>query len=61
MVSAAKRKILLCIDGSVKREDIGQMAKLGADLLVSGSAIFDGRAPAENGRLMVITLKSQAN
>jgi len=61
MVSAEKREILLYIDGGVKREDIGQMAKLGADILVSRSAIFDGKAPAENARFMLSALKSQAD
>ena len=61
MVSAEKREILLCIDGGVKREDIGQMAKLGVDTLVSRSATFNEKAPEENGRFMLSALKSQAD
>ena len=34
------RKILLEIDGGVKPENIGQLAALGADTFVAGSAIF---------------------
>ncbi len=61
MVSAAKEEILLCIDGGVKRNNIAEIAKLGAHILVSGSAIFDGKAPAENARFMLRAIKSQTN
>ena len=58
MVSTAKKEILLCIDGGVKRNNIAEIAKLGAHILVSGSAIFDGKAPAENARFMLKAIKS---
>jgi len=58
MVSTAKKEILLCIDGGVKRNNIAEIAKLGAHILVSGSAIFDGKAPAENARFMLSAIKS---
>lgn len=61
MVSAAKEEILLCIDGGVKRKNIAEIARMGAHILVSGSAIFDGKAPAENARFMLKAIKSQTN
>ena len=59
MVSSAGKGILLCLDGGIKRANIHAMARLGADILVSGSAIFDGKAPAENARFMLHALTSE--
>jgi ribulose-phosphate 3-epimerase len=53
------KDILLCLDGGVKRENIVAMAQMGADVLVSGSAIFDGKAAAEHARFMVNAVKSR--
>jgi len=40
MLDAAGRQILLEVDGGVKVENIGEIARAGADVLVAGSAIF---------------------
>lgn len=61
MVSTTKKEILLCIDGGIKRNNIVEIAKMGADILVSGSAIFDGKAPAENVRFMLNAIKTQTS
>ncbi len=61
MVTAVKKETLLCIDGGVKRDNISAIAQLGADLVVSGSAIFDGKAPLENARFMMHAIKPPAN
>ena len=47
------RDILLCVDGGIKRDNIAEVAKLGADIIVTGSAVFDGKAPLENARFML--------
>jgi ribulose-phosphate 3-epimerase len=39
------RDVLVAFDGGVKPGDIGALAGLGADLIVSGSAIFAGPTP----------------
>lgn len=57
LISASGRQVLLCIDGGIKRDNIVEVAKLGADIVVSGSAIFDGKAPLENARLMLNAVK----
>jgi len=49
----AGRDILLCVDGGIKRENIAEVAKLGADIIVTGSAVFDGKAPRENAEFML--------
>ncbi|UCF79584.1 MAG: ribulose-phosphate 3-epimerase [Candidatus Eiseniibacteriota bacterium] len=57
-VHTGNKDILLCIDGGVKRSNIGEIAELGADIVVSGSAIFDGKAAAENARFMLEAVKA---
>jgi ribulose-phosphate 3-epimerase len=42
MIEASGRPILLGVDGGVTRDNIDHVATLGADVIVSGSAIFDG-------------------
>ncbi len=46
------REILLEVDGGITRANIDHVATLGADLIVSGSAIYDGKAPLDNARFM---------
>jgi ribulose-phosphate 3-epimerase len=60
MVAGAGRDILLSIDGGVKRGNIVDIARFGADIVTSGSAIFDGKAAAENARFMLNAVKAQA-
>ncbi len=42
MIEASGRPILLGVDGGVTRDNIAHVATFGADIIVSGSAIFDG-------------------
>ncbi|GMT42434.1 MAG: ribulose-phosphate 3-epimerase [bacterium] len=56
MVSRAEKDTVICIDGGVKRNNIDDYAAIGADLLVSGSAIFRG-SPEENVRFMFDAMK----
>ncbi len=51
-IAASGRDVLLCIDGGVKRENIGAIAALGADLIVTGSAVFDGKDALGNARAL---------
>ena len=45
--------ILLGVDGGITRQNIGEVARLHPDLIVTGSAVFDGKAPAENATYML--------
>lgn len=47
LVAASGRPILVGVDGGVTKTNIGQVAVLGADVIVTGSAIFDGTADIE--------------
>ena len=53
----AGRDVLICVDGGVTRDNVGEIARMGADIIVTGSAVFDGKTPAENVRLMMEALR----
>jgi ribulose-phosphate 3-epimerase len=48
--------VLIGVDGGVTLHNAAEMAGWGIDIIVSGSAIFDGRNPARNLELMTKTL-----
>ncbi len=58
LIARSKRDILLGIDGGVTRDNIPRLGLAGADLVVAGSAIFDGKAPAQNARALLDRLRS---
>jgi ribulose-phosphate 3-epimerase len=53
LINASGRPILLGVDGGVTKANIEQIAGLGVDLIVTGSAVFDGKAAAENAAFML--------
>lgn len=53
LIAASGRPILLGIDGGVTKANIAQVAALGADVIVTGSAIFDGTADVEANALFM--------
>jgi ribulose-phosphate 3-epimerase len=53
LIEASGRPILLGVDGGVTRSNIGRVAGLGADIVVSGSAIFDGTDVSANAAFML--------
>jgi ribulose-phosphate 3-epimerase len=53
MIERSGREILLGVDGGVTRANIERVAGLGADIIVSGSAIFDGGDAAANAAFML--------
>ena len=57
VVAGFGKNILLCIDGGIKRDNIVEVAGMRPDLVVSGSAIYDGKAPLENARFMMSAVK----
>jgi len=52
------REILLEVDGGITKANIEHVATLGADLIVSGSAIYDGIAPLDNARYMLDAVRT---
>jgi ribulose-phosphate 3-epimerase len=53
MIEASGRPILLGVDGGVTRANAAWVASLGVDLVVTGSAVFDGRDAPGNARTML--------
>lgn len=52
LIARSGRSIALGVDGGVTRDNIAAVAGLGADVIVTGSAVFDGRDAAANLALM---------
>ncbi len=59
MVQKAGKEILVGVDGGVTRKNIAEVVKTGADLIVTGSAVFDGKAAEENARFMLSALPAR--
>ncbi|MGD0019462.1 MAG: ribulose-phosphate 3-epimerase [Candidatus Limnocylindrales bacterium] len=53
LIERSGRPIMLGADGGVTRENIARVAAMGPNLIVTGSAVFDAKAPAENARYML--------
>jgi len=51
------REIVVGVDGGITRANIERVASLGVDLIVTGSAVYDGIAPGENARAMLEAAK----
>ena len=58
MIAGTGRDILICVDGGIQRDNIVNVAEAGVDIVVTGSAVFDGKDPLENARFMLDTLRS---
>ena len=41
-IAAAGRDVLIAVDGGITRRNVGELAGRGVDLVVTGSAVFDG-------------------
>lgn len=49
--------VLICVDGGITRDNIAEVARMGADIIVTGSAVFDGKAPLENAKYMIDAIR----
>jgi len=61
MIRKSGRKVLLCVDGGITRNSIAEVARTGADIIVAGSAVFDGKSPRENARFMLSAVEAAKN
>lgn len=57
MIAGSGREILLGVDGGITRANIAAVARTGVDVVVAGSAIYDGKAPIDNARFMQEALR----
>jgi ribulose-phosphate 3-epimerase len=53
IIAATGKDILVCVDGGVTKDNIAGIAAAGADLIVTGSAVFDGKAAEDNARFVL--------
>ena len=53
MIDGTDQDILIGLDGGATRDNIEDIASLGLDIIVTGSAVFDGKAPGENASYMI--------
>jgi len=60
MIAASGHEILLGVDGGITRDNIAEVAALGVDLIVTGSAVFDGKAAEANAKFMLQAVKEGA-
>ncbi len=58
MVAKSSRRILVSVDGGVTKKNIAEVARTGVDLIVTGSAVFDGKSPQENAKFMLAAVRS---
>jgi ribulose-phosphate 3-epimerase len=52
-----RRTVVIAVDGGITKANVEQIASLGADLIVTGSAVYDGKAPAQNARAMLESVR----
>jgi len=60
MLSEAKKDILIGVDGGITRDNIADVTRMDVDIIVTGSAVFDGKTPLENARFMIDTVNDAA-
>ncbi len=60
MVQDAQKDILIGVDGGITRNNVADVARMGADLIVTGSAVFDGKTPRENAAFMMNAVRRAA-
>jgi ribulose-phosphate 3-epimerase len=53
MIADSGKNIILGADGGITKENIAEVAATGADVIVAGSAVFDGKTPEANARFML--------
>ena len=53
MIREVGRDILVGVDGGITRNNIADVARMEADIIVTGSAVFDGKSPLENAEFMI--------
>jgi ribulose-phosphate 3-epimerase len=56
MIRDAKKDILVGVDGGITHENIADAARMNADIIVTGSAVFDGKAPLENAKFIITVI-----
>jgi ribulose-phosphate 3-epimerase len=59
LIRQSGKEMFVCIDGGVTKDNIGHVARMGADIIVTGSAVFDGKDPSGNASFMLQTVERE--
>ena len=60
MIAGIGGEILTGLDGGITRENIADVAQMGADIVVTGSAVFRGNTPLEGAKFMIDAVNDAA-
>ena len=60
IIAAAGREILTGVDGGITQDNISDVAQMGADIIVTGSAVFRGNTPLEGAKFMISAVDDAA-
>jgi ribulose-phosphate 3-epimerase len=60
MLTKVNKDILTGVDGGITRDNIADVARMDVDIIVTGSAIFDGKTPLENAKFMISAVNDAA-
>ena len=60
MIGDAKKDVLVGVDGGVTRDNIASVARMDVDIIVTGSAVFDGKTPLKNAKFMINAVRDAA-
>ena len=58
LIADSGKNIILGVDGGITKENIAEVSRTGADLIVTGSAVFDGKDPEANACFMLEAVAS---
>jgi len=60
VIGDAKTDVLVGVDGGVTRDNIASVARMDVDIIVTGSAVFDGKTPLKNAKFMISAVRDAA-
>jgi len=58
-LKALKQDILIFVDGAINKKNVAEVAAMGPDAIVTGSAVFDGKDAVGNLKLMLDAIKQR--
>jgi ribulose-phosphate 3-epimerase len=56
-VKELSNEVVIFVDGAIKKDNVAHVATLGAEVVVTGSAVFDGIDPAKNLTFMLEAIR----
>jgi ribulose-phosphate 3-epimerase len=59
IIRDANKDIFIGIDGGITRDNIANVTRMQPDIIVTGSAVFDGKTPQENAKFMINALTNR--